>query len=346
MCESTEQRICNNFCFKIGKPATETYQLLQQAYGTDAMGLTQVFDWFHRFKEGRTSAESDPRSGRPSTSRNEDIIAKVRTIILNNRRLTVLEIADDCGISVDSCDAILTDVLNMCAKFVPRLLTDDQHKQRQTLARDLFERSCEDVQFLKNIVTGDESWVYGYDPETSSRHSRRVPRLRDQRKGTRCEAKQRSCYWSFLILKVSYTTSTLPTGKQLTRNSTWRSCDVCVNQFTENNQKNGGMATGPCTKTMRPHTSHLVQKFLAKHGTAQLRQSPYSPDLAPCDFFLFPRLKKILKGHRFEAKEDIKRNSTKTPLDIPKEEFAKCFQQWQQRWAKRVAAEGNCVEDN
>jgi len=54
------------------------------------------------------------------------MIAKVRTIFRNNRRLTVREIADDCGISVGSCDAILTEDLHMkrvCAKFVPRLLT-------------------------------------------------------------------------------------------------------------------------------------------------------------------------------------------------------------------------------
>jgi len=108
MCESTEQRICNKFCFKIGKTATETYQLLQQAYGEDAMGRTQVFDWFRRFKEGRTSVESDPRSGRPSKLRNEELIAKVITFFRNNRRMTVREIADDCGISVGSCDAILT----------------------------------------------------------------------------------------------------------------------------------------------------------------------------------------------------------------------------------------------
>jgi len=63
MCEITEQRICIKFCFKIGKPATETYQLLQQAYGEDVMGRAQMFDWFRRFKEGRTSVESDPRSG-------------------------------------------------------------------------------------------------------------------------------------------------------------------------------------------------------------------------------------------------------------------------------------------
>jgi len=61
MRESTEQRICIKFCFKIGKPATETYRLLQLAYGEDAMGRTQVFDWFRRFKEGRTSVNIENR---------------------------------------------------------------------------------------------------------------------------------------------------------------------------------------------------------------------------------------------------------------------------------------------
>jgi len=79
-----------------------------------------------------------------------------------------------------------------------------------------------------------------------------------ERRGARCETKQRSCYWRFVILRVSYITSTLPTGKQLSRNSTWRSCDVCVNQFAENDRKNGGMATGSCTTTVRPHTLHIL----------------------------------------------------------------------------------------
>ena len=134
------------------------------------------------------------------------MIDKIRKIARNNRRLTVRERADDCRISVGSCDEILTEDLHMkrvCAKFVPRLLTDDQREQRQIIASDLFERSCKDVQFLKNIVTGDKSWVYGSTRrQNSNRHSGRVPRLHDQRSGARCEAKQRSCYWRFLILRV------------------------------------------------------------------------------------------------------------------------------------------------
>ena len=180
--------------------------------------------------------------------------------------------------------------------------------------------------------------------QNSNHHSGRIPRLHDQRRGARCEAKQWSCYWHFLFLRVSYTSSLLLTGKQLIRNSTWRSCDVCVNQFAENNPKSGDWILHH--DNVAAHTSHLVQQFLAKHSTAQLQQPPYSPDLAPCDFFLFPRLKKVLEGHRFEATEDIKQNSTKTLLDIPKEEFTKCFQQWQKQWVKCVAAERNYREEN
>ena len=49
----------------------------------------------------------------------------------------------------------------------------------------------------------------------------------------------------------------------------------------------------------RAHTSLLVRKFLAKNNTLMMMQPPYSPDLAPCDFFLFPRLKRPMKGRRY-----------------------------------------------
>ncbi|GFV50540.1 HTH_48 domain-containing protein [Trichonephila clavipes] len=84
-------------------------------------------------EEGRQSVNSDSRSGRPSTSRNEDKIAQVKAVVRSDRRLTVREIAQECHISVGSCDEILRKDLNtrrVSAKFVPRLLTEDQQCQR------------------------------------------------------------------------------------------------------------------------------------------------------------------------------------------------------------------------
>ena len=52
----------------------------------------------------------------------------------------------------------------VCVKFVPRLLTNDQHEQRHKIASDLFEHSCEDMQFLKNIMTAYKSWCVRVRP--------------------------------------------------------------------------------------------------------------------------------------------------------------------------------------
>jgi transposase len=84
------------------------------------------------------------------------------------------------------------------------------------------------------------------------------------------------------------------------------------------------------------HSSHLIQSFLAKHGIPVVRQAPYSPDMAPCDFWLFPKLKRPLKGSRFDSHEDIMRNATKGLRSLPDKAFQKCFQQWKVRWPKCV----------
>ena len=48
------------------------------------------------------------------------------------------------------------------------------------------------------------------------------------------------------------------------------------------------------------HSSNLVQQFLAEHKVVQLRQPPYRPDIAHCDFWMFPKLKMALNGKRFD----------------------------------------------
>jgi transposase len=53
------------------------------------------------------------------------------------------------------------------------------------------------------------------------------------------------------------------------------------------------------------HTSILAQQFLAKYKMAVIPYPQYSPDLAPCDFFLFPKMKLKLKGRRFDTTEEI-----------------------------------------
>jgi hypothetical protein len=84
-----EQRYCIKFCQKLGDSKVETIQKIQQAFGDDAMGATQIKEWFNCFKDGCTMVDSDQRSGRPSTSQNANVIVNVRSLILEDSCLTI-----------------------------------------------------------------------------------------------------------------------------------------------------------------------------------------------------------------------------------------------------------------
>lgn len=59
--------------------------MIQAAYKDDALGRTQVFEWYGRFKRGEMSIDDLPRSGRPTTSRTQENIRQVEAVILADR---------------------------------------------------------------------------------------------------------------------------------------------------------------------------------------------------------------------------------------------------------------------
>ena len=92
------------------------------------------------------------------------------------------------------------------------------------------------------------------------------------------------------------------------------------------------------------HSSNLVQQFLSKHSIALLRQLPYSPDIAPCDFWLFTEPKKPLKGQRFDDKTTVENNATSVLKAIPKSEFQDCFEKWKHRWNRVIQSSRDYFE--
>jgi hypothetical protein len=96
------------------------------------------------------------------TSTDNVLINAVRDLVLQNHRLTIRETDEDVGISFGSCQAIMTEKLNMhrvAAKFVPRVLTEDQKANRVNISQELLDRVGVDENFLKTIVTGDETFI-------------------------------------------------------------------------------------------------------------------------------------------------------------------------------------------
>jgi hypothetical protein len=75
----------------------ETIRTIERVFADNAMGITQIKEWYTRFKDGRTSVESDTHSGTPSTSRNDELIDQVRALVMQDRRVTIRELAEEVG---------------------------------------------------------------------------------------------------------------------------------------------------------------------------------------------------------------------------------------------------------
>ena len=100
-------------------------EMLTKAYDASAMSKKRVYERYKRFQNGREDVEDDERPGRPSRSTTDENMEKVKEMVMNDRRITIREVADDVGISIGSCHEIFSSALGMkrvAAKFVPKLL--------------------------------------------------------------------------------------------------------------------------------------------------------------------------------------------------------------------------------
>jgi len=121
-----EQRLAIKFFFKAGKRATETLQMVNAAYGDQALSSSKDFRWYGRFLDGREDIEDDHRSGRPTECRNDNNVEKISQLLLQNRHLSLRMLADEVNIGKDTVRKIVVEDLRkpkICSRFVPHSLT-------------------------------------------------------------------------------------------------------------------------------------------------------------------------------------------------------------------------------
>jgi len=86
------------------------------------------------------------------------------------------------------------------------------------------------------------------------------------------------------------------------------------------------------------------EEFLATKQITMLEHPAYSPDLASSDFFLFSKIKEILKGRHFDDIDDIRSNTISALKVIPQNQFQNCFEVWTRRWHRCIASQGEYFE--
>ncbi|UYV79805.1 hypothetical protein LAZ67_18000711 [Cordylochernes scorpioides] len=315
--QKLKQRICIEFCVKLQILATETFEMLNKAFPNDASKRTTVFEWHSRFKAGRISIEDDLRQGRPKFQRTDEN-----------------ELEQGTGISKTTIGKILKKTP---AKFIPRFLTNEQKLCRLATCEDMLGMIRADPEWKDKIITGDETWVYGYDPETK----RQSAEWRGQGEPRPKKSRNKVLLVAFLDNKGIVHHEYLPAGQSVIKEmylGIFRRLREAIRKKRPEKWTNGDWILHH--DNARPHTAHLMTTLLAKCGTQILSQPPYSPDIAPNDFFLFPKLKAVLKGRHFDTRDDIIEKSPLALKSIPKEAYKNCFDNWEKRWRWCVEARG------
>ena len=94
----------------------------------------------------------------------------------------------------------------------------------------------------------------------------------------------------------------------------------------------------------KPHRARITNEFLLENHVEQYQNPAYSPDLSPCDFFLFPKLKKQLGGIRFNDNNEMVTVLEQAIDSLTKEDFKNCFEDWFIRMHKCTDVEGQYFE--
>ena len=127
-----EERYAIKLSFKLGKNATEIYEMLRTAFEASIINRASIFEWHKRFKEGRESVGADERCGRSKEVRIPELIGQIKNFMDKDSCVSVETISAQFDVSVETVHTIIREKLKMkmiCAKCVPRVLREDQRQR-------------------------------------------------------------------------------------------------------------------------------------------------------------------------------------------------------------------------
>ncbi|KAF6288416.1 hypothetical protein mRhiFer1_009149 [Rhinolophus ferrumequinum] len=341
-----EQRTNIKLLVKLGKSRSEIRDMLVQVYGDNAMKKAAVYKWIKCFSEGREHVTDEECLWQPVMSKTDKNIARIRQIVRQNRQLTVRSIADQVNIDRETVKKILTENLGMrkvCAQMVPKELTDEQKQRRVEVCQDLLERQ-DDV--LGRVITGDETWVYQYDTETKYQSAQWKSASSPQTKNFhQSKSRVKTMLLTFFDIRGIIHYEFVPTGQTVNQVYYLEVLKRLREKVRQNRPELFANNSWLLHHDNAPaHTALSVREFLASKQITVLEHPPYSPDLAPIDFFLYPKIKEILKGKHFDDIQDIKGNTMTALMAIPEKEFQNCFEGWTRRWRQCIASQGDYFE--
>lgn len=328
---------------------TQIHQDMVETLKDDAPSFTTVHKWATEFRQGRTSLEDDPRSGRPKSSSTSEIVQKVHEMVLQDRRLKVSDIATSMDISTERVHFILhkeLDMKKLTARWVPRLLTVEQKQVRMNLSRECLARFQKNkTDFMRKFVTTDETWIHYHTPESKIQSKqwkhRNSPPPKKAMTVKSAGKVMASIFWDAKgILLIDY----LQKGKTVNGEYYVKLLDKLDTIIKEKRPGSHKKKIIFHQDNARPHTALITMAKINELKYELLQHPPYSPDLAPSDFHLFPKLKIFLGGKRFSTEEEVHEAVNQYFGSLDENHFREGIMTLEHRWQKCIDLKGDYVE--
>lgn len=299
-----EIRAVIKYLFLKGLTPQEIHEDMSNTVQANCPSYSTVKNWVADFKRGRKTTSDEDRSGRPADVTTPETIDAVHNLILNDRRSTIRFVAETLNISYGAVQTIIKEKLEMSklsARWVPRALTPEMKLSRLSISEKNLQRFRANQEvFLSRLITQDETWVHHFDVESKQQSKqwkhKGSPPPRKFKVSSSAGKVMASIFWDTQgVLMIDCL------SKGQTINGEYYA-DLLVSLRENIKQKRRGLLAKGVILLQDNAPSHRAQIAVATAhncGYEILDHPAYSPDLAPSDFYLFPKLKSELKGKSF-----------------------------------------------
>lgn len=344
---SRDFRLLMLYDFRSGLTAADSHRRIIAAFPSDSPSYSTVRFWFDRFRSGVESLDDSERTGRPVTAVTEENIATVKQLVEENPRITYEMIAGYLGIGNSATQTILHSCLGLQkleSKFVPHDLTEEQKAKRVEIAQrllDMFHGGSSKHTY--DIITGDETIIRQFEPHSQSQSA--VWCFEDETPEPQVSAAE---WGPRVMICVFFSKSghvaTIPVREHAKVTAQWYTTNALPTVLQAWDNKRKSRQDLKLHHDNAPtHTAKLTQEYLERNGVTVLPHPPYSPDLAPADFFLFGVLKQRMRGRCFKSLDEALEVLGQFIAEIEKKTWHSAFDEWFRRLKLCVQNHGDYV---
>ena len=330
------------FCFKIGMTQTQALDNLIAVYGQEAPSLSTISNWYRNFSEGKIVLEDEEKPGRPPIP---NAAEEIRTFLNKFPYSSARQISIATGISKTRVLGVLHDELHLhhfMVRWVPHSLSDLQKSNRVEICRQLLiELKIMTPTGRSYIMTSDESWFLLNNPYHSKWAIDQKSAGSRPRTTIGSEKSLLAIFWSFTGF---YYVHAVPEGSRYNSDFIIDSLLPGIEEKISETRPVLRMAkTKLHWDNARPHIAAKTLEQLAARNVILLPHPPYSPDVAPSDFFLFGYLKNCIEGMVFQDSDELVSTIWELLIAIPQETLDRVFIEWIVRLETVVANGGEYI---